>query len=144
MSKIRYAFIALFFISNTTNSNLTFENSWIREAPLNSKKMSAYGTLKNDSMSSFKLIRIEASGFKKIQMHQSELNEETIMMKKIENLIIEANSSIELSPGGKHIMLHSPVKYFNTGDSIELFFFFESDYEEKVIRVNFPVKREGP
>jgi hypothetical protein len=35
------------------------------------------------------------------------------------------------------------MKIFKVGDSVELLLFFESNYEEKVIRVNVPVKREA-
>jgi hypothetical protein len=36
------------------------------------------------------------------------------------------------------------MKIFKIGDSVELLLFFESSYEEKVIRVNAPIKREAP
>jgi len=143
MKSLKYTFIALVFVSDITLANLTLENAWVRAVPINSEKMSAYGLLKNTSMSSFNLIRIEALGFKKTQIHQSQMEKEIMSMKELKSLIIKANSEIELTPGGKHIMLQSPMKIFKVGDSVELFLFFESNYEEKVIRVNVPVKREA-
>jgi hypothetical protein len=143
MKSLKYTFIALVFVSDITLANLTLENAWVRAVPINSEKMSAYGLLKNTSMSSFNLIRIKASGFKKTQIHQSQMEKEIMSMKELKSLIIKANSEIELTPGGKHIMLQSPMKIFKVGDSVELLLFFESNYEEKVIRVNVPVKREA-
>ena len=143
MKSLKYTFIALVFVSDITLANLTLENAWVRAVPINSEKMSAYGLLKNTSMSSFNLIRIEASGFKKTQIHQSQMEKEIMSMKELKSLIIKANSEIELTPGEKHIMLQSPMKIFKVGDSVELLLFFESNYEEKVIRVNVPVKREA-
>jgi len=144
MKSLKYTFIALVFVSDITLANLTLENAWVRAVPINSEKMSAYGLLKNTSMSSFDLIRIEASGFKKTQIHQSQMEKEIMSMKELKNFTIEANSEIELTPGGKHIMLQFPMKIFKIGDSVELLLFFESSYEEKVIRVNAPIKREAP
>ena len=143
MKSLKYIFIVLVFVSDITLANLTLENAWVRAGPINSERMSAYGLLKNTSMSSFNLIRIEASGFKKTQIHQSQMEKEIMSMKELKSLIIKANSEIELTPGGKHIMLQSPMKIFKVGDSVELLLFFESNYEEKVIRVNVPVKREA-
>ena len=143
MKSLKYTFIALVFVSDITLANLTLENAWVRAVPINSEKMSAYGLLKNTSMSSFNLIRIEALGFKKTQIHQSQMDKEIMSMRELKNLTIEANSEIELTPGGRHIMFQSPVKSFKVGDTVELFLFFESNYEEKVIRVNVPIKREA-
>ncbi|MBT3993311.1 MAG: copper chaperone PCu(A)C [Gammaproteobacteria bacterium] len=144
MKLLKYTVITLVFISDISLANLSLENSWVRAAPMNSTKMSAYGLLKNNTMSSFNLIRIEASGFKNTQIHQSQINKEIMSMKELKNFTIEANSEIELTPGGKHIMLQFPMKIFKIGDSVELLLFFESSYEEKVIRVNAPIKREAP
>ena len=144
MKSLKYIFITLVFVSDITLANLTLDNAWVRSVPINSEKMSAYGLLKNTSMSSYNLIRLEASGFKKTQIHQSQMEKEIMSMKELKNLIIKANSEIELAPGGKHIMLQSPMKIFKVGDSVELLLFFKSNYEEKVIRVNVPVKRAAP
>ena len=143
MRSIKYVFIALVFTSDIALASLTLEKSWVRAVPINSEKMSAYGLLKNTSMSSYNLIRLEASGFKKTQIHQSQMDKEIMSMRELKNLTIEANSEIELTPGGRHIMFQSPVKSFKVGDTVELFLFFESNYEEKVIRVNVPIKREA-
>ena len=47
MRSIKYVFIALVFTSDIALASLTLEKSWVRAAPINSEKMSAYGLLKN-------------------------------------------------------------------------------------------------
>ncbi len=73
-----------------------------------------------------------------VEIHETTIDENDVMrMRPVEGIVIPANGSAELKPGGYHIMLLNVQRDLNPGDSVAITLTFESG---KTITVDAPVK----
>ncbi len=82
--------------------------------------MAAYMTIENPGESARRITAISSDDFAKIEIHRSTLEKGVARMEQMESLPIEPGSSVELSPGGIHLMLLEPVRDFEPGEIILL------------------------
>lgn len=64
----------------------------------------AYLTIKNTGAAD-RLIRAESAVAKSVELHTVEQSGNTMQMKQVEGIDVPANGSVELKPGGFHVML---------------------------------------
>lgn len=86
----------------------------------------AYLVLQNTSDKPMVLIRVRSGSFPLAMIHQSITDEgETRMMLKQE-LLIPANSTVELKPGGLHLMFSGIRKPLKKGDTVKAVLTFQA------------------
>lgn len=132
---IRLFLISLLFVlSSVANAdqNLIVENIWIREAPPTAKVLAAYMTLKNPTDQDIILICADSPTFKSIMFHKTEMVDGLAKMRRADEIIIPANSSFNLAPGGVHMMLMGKKSNLTAGDNVELNLIFKT-IEDQII-----------
>ena len=105
----------LISISSTLYASdaLTIEDAWVRLTPPVSKNTAGYFQLINNSSSDVTIVSAETDVAKKAEIHDMKMTDGRMGMVHIPKLTIKAGETVELRPGGKHLMLlglHSPVK----------------------------------
>lgn len=75
-----------------------------------------------------------------VQMHSMSMEGTTMKMRQMNSIEIPANSSVELTPGGLHLMLMGLKTPLKAGDSVKIKLKFASSGE---VEVSFPVKAMG-
>lgn len=85
----------------------------------------AYMTLKNSGKVSDKLLRVDSDVAQAVELHVSEMKDGVMRMHPVEFIEVPAQSSVELQPGGLHIMLIGVKKELGVGDSVLLDLIFE-------------------
>lgn len=117
------------------------KNAWIPEQPPGAMANAVFMVIDNPGDQMVALDKVNAPGFKEVQMHKSvEVNG---MHKMIEQKQIDvpAHGHTTLAPGGYHIMLIGPSKRLTAGETLPVTLHF-SDGSQQTIDV--PVrKREG-
>jgi hypothetical protein len=108
---------------------LEFENARIPEAPPGARAMAAYMKVINSDKQTRSITEISSNEFGKVEMHQSIVENGVARMQAMETLQIPAQGSIELAPGGMHLMLLEPKKHYMAGELIVLYL-TESDGTE--------------
>lgn len=78
---------------------------WIPEAPPTAHAMAAFMVLENDEDRPVRVIAAHAPGFDTIELHKSVEENGMHKMLKQEALVIPEMGSLELRPGGYHVML---------------------------------------
>lgn len=78
---------------------------WIPEAPPTAHAMAAFMVLENDEDRPVKVIAAHAPGFDTIELHKSVEENGMHKMLKQDALVIPEMGSLELRPGGYHVML---------------------------------------
>jgi len=106
-------------------STLQYEDAWIREAPPGMQMMAGYVTIQNNSEKDVVILSAASEAFMDIEMHKTEVTDSTARMIEQENLPIPAGSSLELSPGGYHLMLMMPSTPLKMGDKVKIGFTLE-------------------
>ena len=137
---LQIVFVSLFFI-NTSNAadSITIENTWSPEAPPVVKVMAGYMKINNLGKKDIKVISAESNLFKRVEIHLSEMKNGMMRMTKQDNLLIKANSHIELKPGGLHMMLMGKLKPITLGSIIPVTLTFNNN---KKIKIKLKVKSE--
>ena len=112
-------FLNLLFVKNNLahkNYDIKFNNAWVRYSEV-MPTAAIYGVLENNSNSDIKLIKITSKEFKKVEIHQTFLKNNSFHMKQIKDFKIMAKNRIKLQPKKKHIMLMKKISN-NIGDYI--------------------------
>ncbi|MFT6097827.1 MAG: copper(I)-binding protein/cytochrome oxidase Cu insertion factor (SCO1/SenC/PrrC family) [Arenicella sp.] len=101
-------------------------NSWVREALPGAGVNAGYMTLFNVSDKDLTITKIESESFASIEIHQMASVDGMMEMSEIKNMLIPAKQSVELKPGGKHLMMMDPDKDFIQGQTVEMSLTFDT------------------
>lgn len=101
-------------------AEVTVKEAWIPEAPPSAQAMGAFMTIENSDAQAVKVVKASAPNFDRVELHES--IEENGMHKMIAQpfLNIPAKGSLELKPGGYHIMLIGVQQPSKAGDVIPI------------------------
>jgi len=124
-------------------AGLTLSDARIR-APLNGKTVTAgYVSIANGDAADDQLLSISSPTFDRVELHTSTKGADGMMqMDKLDALLVPANGTAIMAPGGLHIMLFDPKAPIKTGDSVEMTLTFAKAGEKKTsfMVVDNPVK----
>ncbi|AEP28774.1 copper chaperone PCu(A)C [Brumicola nitratireducens] len=119
---------------------VTVENAWARATFALAKTGAVYLSIDNQSENNLKLlsVSVDSTVASDAQLHETQMEEEMMQMREAtDGFEIPSGSTLEFSPGGKHIMLMGLEKPLTTGEQFVLSLRFENN---KVIRVPIEVK----
>lgn len=80
----------------------------------------AYMTLQNESDIALTLATFMSNAAGRVELHNHEMRDGFMQMRRVGQLTIEAGESIHFEPGGYHLMLFDVSDSLQTVDSIEL------------------------
>lgn len=112
--------IFTFLSSSVAASPLQFQNALVPEMPPGAQTMAAYMSVVNDSDTDCSIIQISSPEFESVEMHRSVVKDGVASMQPMKSLVIPAHSTLELAPGGIHLMLIKPVKHHSEGQTVIL------------------------
>ena len=130
--------------ATTGGPDITVESPWARSSPKMAEAGAAYMILTNSGSESDRLLSVSTEAAEVVEFHESFMDENQVMkMRPIEGGVIEvpAGSSVELKPGGMHLMLIKLVSPLEEGTQISLMLNFEKTGE---MSVQLPVSQEPP
>ncbi|MFN3813370.1 MAG: copper chaperone PCu(A)C [Aquificaceae bacterium] len=110
------------------------KDAWVREVPPTSSMSAAYMVIENKGDEPDKLIDASTKIAKAVEIHETVGGK----MRRIKVLEIPAGKSVELKPGGYHIMLINLLEKPKEGQKVDLALKFEKSGE---IKVSAPVKK---
>ncbi|NOX43446.1 MAG: copper chaperone PCu(A)C [Gammaproteobacteria bacterium] len=128
-NKFVFIFVIFLFASSTYAVNkdeFHIHDPWIREAPPVAKVLAAYMVIGNHSDKPFTITTIISPMFKKVEIHESKIEDGIAKMQQIPELVIDPQQDLALSPGGNHLMLFEPNKILKHGDLVPLKFILSS------------------
>jgi len=110
--------------------------AWVRTSPASAEAGAAYMTLTNTSGSDVELVgaTVPASVAATAEVHETSMAEGGMMsMKPVASLTVPANGSVELAPGGYHIMILQLAEPLVAGEDIPITLSFADGDEVQVI-----------
>ncbi len=106
--------------------------------PLPGRHMSAgYVSFTNNTSDAINITHVVSPEFEAVEMHESLVEDGVAKMRRIEELVIPANSSVSLQRGGKHLMLMRPTGAL---DTVSLGFY---SGDTLLLNVNAPISRRS-
>jgi copper(I)-binding protein len=113
-------------------AQVKFENARIF-TPLKGSDMTAgYVTIKNEGAAEVEVALKSVEKFKAAETHETVEKNGKMGMEKVDAFKIPAGQSIELKPGGKHMMLFNPAADIKEGSSLKAIFVVDHKKEESV------------
>ena len=124
--------------------HIKIEGAWARASPKMAGAGAVYMILKNDGSQADKLLSGKTPAAEVVELHESFMDENNVMkMRAVEGGYIEipAGGSVELKPGGLHVMLIKLVKPLQADTTIPLTLNFEKSGE---LIIEAPVSEQPP
>jgi periplasmic copper chaperone A len=118
-------FFAQFTVAQSTANMIQITNPTVRVTAPGQSISSAYLQISNQGASADRLVAVSFAKAKEVQIHEMKMDMDKMMMRQINALEIPAKGSVELKPGGYHLMLmglDSPIK---EGEQIKMTLQFE-------------------
>lgn len=140
MKKILLPIILIFALVQFSyaEDNIVISDAWVREAPPGTSVSAGYMTILNNGMEDDKLIGMSCDIAESTELHISKVDENGVAtMEMIKILELPEGESVELNPGGMHIMLIGLKESLVGKDSIVLNLNFEKSGN---VKVEVPVK----
>lgn len=93
-------------------------DAWVKAA--DSGMSAAFGTLENDSSAPVTVVSVKSKASTSVQLHETVENGSgtTVMREKKGGFTIPAKGSLELAPGGNHLMLMDLTAPIKAGDNV--------------------------
>jgi len=121
-----------------TQEELQVNAPWVRLNPPGSQMTAAYGTLHNAGTEALTLNRITSAEFADISLHQTVDVDGKARMRSVKSLTLGPDETLNMAPGGYHLMLMQPRTELDENATVELTFEFASGYQAVIL---FNVRR---
>jgi len=99
-------------------------DAWVREAPPTARMLAAYLTITNPSEQDRVLVEVQSPAFSHVMLHKSEVIDGVARMIHLDEIRIPAHASVQLEPGGLHLMMPAPETRLTEGDQVPLVLVF--------------------
>lgn len=120
------AWLGLILFSAIGNAHaagkLTVHDAWIRAAPPGAGMVAGYATLKNAGDEPIAILTVQSDAFRMTSLHETRIEEGVSKMRELHRLKLAPGETIQLQPGGKHLMLMQPRRDIVAGDKVEMLF----------------------
>ena len=113
---------------------------WIAATPNGAMAAAGYVTLRNDSDTDDKLVSAASPRAKAVELHEMKLTGAVMEMHRVEAINVPAHGSVQLGPGGMHLMFIGFDEPFMAGQAVPVTLTFELGGAQQV---TFPVHPAG-
>lgn len=108
--------------SARANGKLTVYDAWIRKAPPGVSMMAGYATLKNEGDAPVKVLTVQSDAFRQSSIHETVVERGVSKMRELPRVDLAPGATIEMKPGGAHLMLLEPRHPILVGDKVHMVF----------------------
>lgn len=124
----------LSFSLQADSSSVEFDNGWIKQLPPVVPMRAGYMQISNTGKTPAEIVAMQSDAFESIEMHETMMEDGMMKMVQQHSIVIPAGASVELKPGGKHIMMINPTIALQVGDKVDISVTF-SDEKSQLIQL---------
>lgn len=110
----------LFFSNLAIAGGLEFNQGWSREMAPGAKSAAIYGEFVNRGADDLVIEFITSDVAGMLMIHRSVLENGMMKMRHVDQLLIQPGETLELTPGGLHIMLSGMKRELQESDSFDI------------------------
>ena len=115
--------VALISFALPAFAQVSVTNAWVRGTVPNQKATGAFMQLSSPADTA--LVAVTSPAAKIAEVHEMKMDGGMMKMRAIDKLAVPAGKSVELKPGGYHVMLMDLVAPLKEGDTVPLKLTFE-------------------
>ncbi|MBT3205261.1 MAG: copper chaperone PCu(A)C [Gammaproteobacteria bacterium] len=123
-------FLVLLVVSSTAfsqSSNVQFIDGWIKQLPPVVPMRAGYMKIKNDTDQPMEITALQSNAFETVEMHETKMEDGMMKMIELHTIKLPAQSTVELKPGGKHLMLIAPIQPLQIGGKVQVIATFSNE-----------------
>ena len=124
-------------------ADIEVHHAYLNAPPPVSTITAGYFMLHNNTAASVTLVRFSSPVAQKVELHKTTHNNGQMKMRKMGPLHIDGHSTVELSPGGMHLMLIKLNKNIAPGDTVPITLHFKNG-TNITVSANVRDLREAP
>ncbi len=128
----RLPLILLLLFSPIALAELDVRDPWIKNLPASVPVRAGYMTIHNPQSKPVSIVSLRSDAFASIEIHQTIEQDGMMRMEQLPGLKIEPNSSVQLAPGGLHLMMINPSEPTQPGDLLEIVIVLDDGSEQRV------------
>lgn len=98
--------------------DLEFSSAWVRALPPGMGMTAGFGSLQNSGAQELRLVAYSSPQFASVSLHRTEIVDGVSRMREVQELRLGAGETLELAPGGYHLMLMKPRGVVNAGEQV--------------------------
>lgn len=137
-----FATMFLFCLAAGARAEVTVQEPWVRATVPGQKVAGAYMKLSSDTGA--RLVAAASPVAQSVEVHQMAMENGVMKMRALPTLDIPKGASVELKPGGYHIMLFGLKKELKDGDKVALTLKFQdSAGKAQTVELTAPVRTPG-
>jgi copper(I)-binding protein len=135
----RIAFVALIFAALPVMAQVTVKDPWVRATVSQQKATGAF--MQITSAQDAQLVSASSPVAGVVEVHEMTMEKDVMKMRAVKALDLPAGKSVELKPGGYHVMLMDLKQQMKEGDTVPVTLVVEGkDKKRTTIEVKAPVK----
>ena len=112
-------------------AELEIVDAWIKNLPPSVPMRAGYMTIHNPGETAVTILSIRSDAFASIDIHRSVMQDGMMRMDPVTALSIAPGESLQLAPGGYHLMMQ-PLQATRPGQEIEIVLQFEDGSEQRL------------
>ena len=138
--KFRFPMIiaATLFAVPTVQAQVSVADPWVRATVSEQKTTGAF--MKITSPVDAKLVDVRTTAAGRTEIHEMAMVGDTMKMRQIPNLPLPAGATVELKPGGFHVMLFELAVQAKEGNTVPLTLVIEAGGKQETVEVNAVVR----
>ena len=104
--------------ATAAHAQVTVKEPWVRGTVASQKATGAFMQL--STTEAVRLVEVRSGAAKIVEVHEMRMEGDRMMMKAVPGNDVVPGQTLELKPGGCHVMLIDVVKPLNAGDKVPL------------------------
>jgi copper(I)-binding protein len=109
----------------SAGAGLAVEGAWARQSPMEATNGAVYMTLRNSGAAEDRLLGAASDVAATVELHETTSSGGMMSMSPVAAIPVPAGGSVDLAPGGYHVMLIDLVRPLEAGQTIPVTLTFE-------------------
>ena len=118
--------------------SLQVTDAWIKNLPMAVPVRAGYMHISNIQNREVTIVSLQSKSFESIEIHQSLEVDGMMSMRPVDTLSIPAGASLELAPGGFHLMMMNPLDKLIPGQKVTVTLYYE---DQKMQLIEMEVRK---
>ena len=114
-----------------SKGDLEVEHAWARATPPGAAVGGGYLTIRNRGAAADRLVGVSSPASARVEIHEMAMEKDVMRMREVKGVNVPAKKSVELKPGGFHLMLIELKSPLKAGDKVPVTLRFEKAGEVK-------------
>ena len=118
--------LAIVMLAATGEPSVKISGAWVRPTPPGAPTAAVYALIENGAGEADRLLSVESDAAQAAELHEMKMDGGMMIMRPVQGgLAIPAHGTLQLKPGGYHIMLINPKQQIQPGQHVQVTLVFQ-------------------